>query len=30
MRFTKEARGQNGMYHAAEEDRIRLDGKEAT
>jgi len=28
MRFTKEAKGQNGMYHFAEEDRIRLDGRE--
>jgi len=26
--FTKEARGRNGMYHVAEEDRIRLDGRE--
>ena len=26
--FTKEARGSNGMYHVAEEDRIRLDGRE--
>jgi len=30
MRFTKEARGRNGMYHVAEEDRIRLDGREDT
>jgi len=30
MRFMKEARGRNGMYHVAEEDRIRLDGREDT
>jgi len=26
--FTKEARGRNGMYRGAAEDRIRLDGRE--
>jgi len=28
MRFTKDARRWNGMYHVAEEDRIRLEGSE--
>ena len=30
MRSGTEARGRDGMYHVAEEDRIRLDGREDT